>query len=201
MPEIEHSVEIDASTDRTWRFVEVLPNWAPYLVGFRNLEIVDDRTSLWTLRGDLGILSREVVVRAEIVRWDPGARVDFTISGVTESLTGGGSFVLAEARLAESGHTSAAPPAPGWFRRAKRALMRRMVRRVAGRRGSTKASVAADVGVREHAVAGPRSRLTFTLQVKPGGAMAPMAEMLMGPMMQPAAEELANGIRQALSNG
>lgn len=43
-----------------------------------------------------------------------------------------------------------------------------------------------------------QSRLTFTLQIDVGGAMAPMIEMLMSPLLQPAADDICRQIATAL---
>jgi hypothetical protein len=53
-------------------------------------------------------------------------------------------------------------------------------------------------GDRESSGTGSRSQLTFHLEVAPGGPMAPMIELLMSPLLEPAAEDLAVGIRKEL---
>lgn len=204
MPEVEYTVQLLTAPERVWAFVEDFENWAPYLVGFQKLDVVDDRISNWTVRGDLGVLSREVSIRAEITNWDPHRRVDFELTGISEQLAGAGTFLLgpagaaaaAEAGEADTGPAHGADATPGrWARirhRWARLLLRRLTRRTAPAR----------VAGAEPAPAPPDgvacSELTFRLQLTPGGAMGPMVEVLLGPMMRPAAEDLANGIRVAL---
>ena len=95
MPEIEYSVQIAAPVEQVWAYVEILPNWAHLMIGFQKLDLVDDRRSIWTLRGNVGILSREVDIQADITLWEPLRRVEFEITGLTERISGEGSFTLA----------------------------------------------------------------------------------------------------------
>jgi carbon monoxide dehydrogenase subunit G len=200
MPEIEHSVRINAPVERVWAYVEKLPNWAPLMIGFQKLELVDDRRSIWKLRGDVGILSREVDIQADITLWEPLQRVEFTVTGLTERLTGEGSFVLEPAAgqepAAGSASPQAAPRAP-LLRQLRTAVARFLLRRVA----SSPAHRPAPAAPGPEAAGGPGSVLTFHLKVSPGGPMAPMLELLMAPMLEPAAEDLAEGIRKALQEG
>jgi carbon monoxide dehydrogenase subunit G len=191
----EHSVRIDRSVEDLWAYMATFPNWAPYVVGFQSLREVDDKTSVWTLRGDVGILSREVEIEVQVTAWDEGRSAGFALTGLTERMTGTGSF---EIRLAEVDAPDAAPAvAPerlGWWARFRRRMARRMIRRA--RRS---APVVAPVLTRPTTPAsGAGSWLTFRLEVSPGGPMAPMVEMLMEPLLEPAAEDLSVQIRQAL---
>lgn len=226
MPETEHSAEIAAPVERVWGFVEVLENWAPYLVGFEKLELVDERRSIWTLRGDVGVLSREVDLQADITLWEPLRRVEFTVTGLTERVEGSGFFLLEtieDSACAESGGVGSEVGAAGgtvthrtdradaaarrlsFFTRLRlaiaRSVLRRMTRRSAGVRPPAppapqqvpKAGAADPAGG-----AGSRSRLTFKLELSVGGPMAPMVELLMAPMLDPAAQDLADAIRTAV---
>lgn len=201
MPEIEHTVQIGAPVERVWAYVEKLPNWAPFLVGFQKLQLVDDRRSIWTLRGDVGILSREVDIQADITLWEPLRRVEFTVTGLTERLTGAGSFVLEPACEQAPAAGSARPPAAvqriPLLRRLRTAVARFLLRRVMTPAAHPPAPAAPGTA----AAGGPRSALTFHLKISPGGPMAPMLELLMAPMLEPAAEDLAEGIRKALQEG
>ena len=47
MPEVTYSTEIRATPEEVWAYVEDLNNWAPFVIGFQKLEIVDDRRSIW----------------------------------------------------------------------------------------------------------------------------------------------------------
>lgn len=188
----EHSVRIARSDRELWAYMATFSNWAPHVVGYQSLREVDEKTSVWTLRGDVGILSREVEIEVGVNAWDEGRSAAFTLTGLTERLSGTGSF---EVRPAEADAPEpTAVPAPeklGWWARFRRRMARRMIRRA---RGTTPAPVAAP----GPGSSGPGSYLTFRLEVVPGGPMAPMVEMLMEPLLVPAAEDLSLQIQQAL---
>ncbi|RYJ03227.1 MAG: SRPBCC family protein [Actinomycetales bacterium] len=193
----EHSVRIARPVDELWSYLASFSSWAPHVVGFQSLREVDDKTTVWTLRGDVGILSREVEIEVTVSAWDEGRSAAFTLTGLTERLDGTGSFEVRPAEEEAPAPTvAAAPPKLGWWARFRRRMARRMIRRA---RGTTPAPVAAPADTAE--TAGPASYLTFRLEVAPGGPMAPMVEMLMEPLLVPAAEDLSLQIKQALEGG
>lgn len=193
----EHSVRIARSVDDLWAYLATFSNWAPHVVGYQGLRVVDDKTSVWTLRGDVGILSREVEIEVEVSSWDEGRSAGFTLNGLTERLTGTGSFEVRPAdEDAPEPVAASAPQKLGWWARFRRRMARRMIRRT---RGTSPATSAVAVPL-EH-TDGPASYLTFRLEVTPGGPMAPMVEMLMEPLLVPAAEDLSLQIQQALEGG
>jgi carbon monoxide dehydrogenase subunit G len=202
----EHSVRIACSEQELWTFMETFSNWAAYVVGFQSLRQVDDETAVWTLRGDVGILSREVEIEVKLTRSEPGVSASFELTGITERLTGSGSFeVSAEApssgpdvdtatpdtpETREPGHRSR----PSRWARLRSSFGRWLIGRARRRSGAAP--------VRSPSVAPPPAGhgawLTFHLEVQPGGSMAPMVEMLMAPLLEPAAEDLSLQIRQAI---
>lgn len=203
MAEVEYTTEIGRPVKAVWRYVERIENWAPLVVGFQRLEIVDDRRSIWTLRGDVGVLAREVDLQADITVWEPGRRVEFTVFGLTEQVEGDGEFRLEDAGQEDAPVRPTAPPKGGWWRRLRMRVARFLLRR-ATRRGAQVRDTAVAAPVSSDEAPAPsdetegRSRLTFRLRVSPGGPMAPMVDVLMEPMLEPAAEDLARGIRHAL---
>ena len=203
MPQIEYAVRIDAPVERVWAFVEHLPNWAPLLIGYQKLVEVNDRQSIWTLKGDMGILAREVDLQADITVWEPLKRVEFTLTGLTEKLTGAGTFALAPA-TADDGAGGVATPAPArqrrlgdLFARLKQRLLHKVMKRAEGADASVRAA-ADSLAPADASYAGEGSLLTFQLELKPGGPMAPMLELLMAPILEPAVKDLTTGIRTAL---
>ena len=215
----EHAVRVACPPEELWAFMEHFPNWAPYVVGYRDLRQVDDTTAVWTLRGDVGILSREVEIEVSVTAWEPGHSADFALEGVTERLSGTGGFVVSAApSLSSTTPAAAVPTQPsaaagphqeGWWARARRRFGRWMIRRARRRaepgarpaEASGAAVVAPVVGMDAGASGGSASDgsvLAFRLEVTPGGPMAPMLEMLMAPLMEPAAEDLSLRIREAI---
>lgn len=205
MPQIQYTVKIDAPVERVWAFVEHLPNWAPLMIGYQKMEEVTDRRSVWTLRGDVGILAREVDLQADITVWDPLRRVEFTLTGLTEKLTGAGTFTLAP-DTDDNGESTAPAPTPARkrgrlrdaFARLQERLLRKMMKRADGAAEAVRVA-AASVAPADGAVhTGEGSLLTFDLSLEPGGPMAPMLDLLMAPMLKPAVMDLTSGIRAAL---
>ena len=193
----QHSIRIARSAEDLWDYMASFSNWAPHVVGYQSLREVDEKTSVWTLRGDVGILSREVEIEVGVSEWDEGRSAAFTLTGLTERLDGTGSFEVRRAE--EDAAVPTVAPAPeklGWWARFRRRMARRMIRRTRG-----KAVAPAALTDPSGETAGPASWLTFRLQVAPGGPMAPMVEMLMEPLLVPAAEDLSVQIQQALEGG
>ena len=220
MIEVEHSIEIAVPIDTVWNYVQDMTNWAPFVVGYQDLRIVDERTSIWTVRGDVGMLARVVDLRVEITDWRPGEAVEFTVCGVTERLDGSGSVVLgvwdpAAPAVGAQGSAAGAAPRRWWgarvLARLRRAVARAVLARIDRRRrramkttrptttpaSPIPASVPDPVGS-EPSAAPVGTRLSFVLRLTPGGPMAPMFELLMAPLLEPAAEDLAAGIRGVL---
>ena len=200
MIEIDYTVEIAAPVDEVWNYLWTIPNWAHLMIGFQTVKVVDETHSVWTLKGDVGVLSREVDLEVTIDEWEPRRFLDFTVNGLTEQIAGGGTF-----RIGEITDGDAEPVASPEVRETLGGRLRRLwagfVFRLISRSGPRPPAGAAPAAPAAPAVQGgdgPRSRLNFHLEVSPGGPMAPMIELLMSPLLEPAAKDLAVGIRKEL---
>ena len=223
MPEVGYTTVVAAPVERVWDYVQDLHNWCELMVGYQALDIVDDRRSIWTLRGDVGILSREVKIQVDITEWLPLERVTFVVTGITERLEGAGAFILQPVGADDEPAAPIDPAAPATanstapepqkkdslLRRARFAVVRLILRRVGRKalraRESMQAASSSSAAVSNATApatpgntSGGRSRLEFQLRVSPSGPMAPMIEVLMSPMLEPAAIDLADGIRKAV---
>lgn len=180
MPEHRYTTTVAAPPEAVWAFVKDMGNWAPLLTGYQRHETIDERDSVWTLKGDVGILSRIVQLRAHVTEWNGPARVAFTLTGLNEPVEGGGSVTIepAEARPA----SPAAPPR-GLFARMLAAFFRWLH---ALKFGETRRAAALP--------AGRGARLTFELRMDAGGPTGPLINAMLGPAMGPATEDLANKI-------
>jgi carbon monoxide dehydrogenase subunit G len=205
MPEVAYTTELRVPLDAVWAFVSDMNNWAPFLVGYQKHEIIDTTDSLWTLKGDVGILSRVVELRAHVTEWiEPSydgaasgpkpqapaepCRVSFTLTGVNEVVDGGGTLVL---RRADTAVTPApGKPALGLFRRILGALAR-LVHRLA--HGS-----APPAALPEPTHAGEGVALELTLRMEAGGPAGPLVNAMLGPALEPAVEDLASKIAARL---
>lgn len=186
MPEVEYSTTMALPRERVWDFVKDMNNWAPMLTGYQKHEIIDDKDSVWTLKGDVGILSRQVRLQAHITEWVDNEKVAFTLTGLNEKVDGGGELVMADV-------VEDAPKIirkKRWFgRRFLDWFFRRMFRRKFG-----EAPKRLDAGA-------AKARLTFTLRMDAGGPTGPLVNAMLGPALEPAAEDLANKIAAHLEQG
>jgi hypothetical protein len=184
VPEVAYTTVVHAPQMAIWDFVKVMDNWAPYVTGYQSHEVIDDADSIWTLKGDVGVLSRVVQFRVHITEWAGPARVAFTMSGINEQTEGEGLFVMGP--VTAGSETAPAPAAPrqGWWRSLRRRVILSFYRR------SNPEQTERIVGQTGPAA----SQLAFTLRMKSGGVIGPVVDAMIEPMLAPAAEDLANKI-------
>ena len=96
MPEISYTTTMGAPRTEVWAFVRDVNNWAPFARGYQAHEVVDDRESVWTVKGDLGPISRVTKVRVTITEWIEGEKVAFTVVGLNEPISGEGAIRLGD---------------------------------------------------------------------------------------------------------
>lgn len=94
MPEISYTAIMNAPRPRVWEFVRDMNNWAPFTKGYQAHDVLNDRESLWTVKGDLGPISRVTKFHVTITEWVEGERVAFTVRGRNEPLSGEGAIQL-----------------------------------------------------------------------------------------------------------
>jgi carbon monoxide dehydrogenase subunit G len=93
MPSVEHKTVVNAPLPIVWNFIKEMSNWAPFLEGYQKHEEINDTESIWTLKGDVGILCRIVEMKITITEWIDHEKVAFKINGITEKATGDGVFL------------------------------------------------------------------------------------------------------------
>src|SRR5438552_17464007 len=94
MPEVEYVTTMRLPPEQVWEFVRDMNNWAPFLTGYQKHEIESETDSIWTLKGDVGILSRVVRLKAHVTEWNGPDKVAFTLTGLNEAVDGGGMLVI-----------------------------------------------------------------------------------------------------------
>jgi carbon monoxide dehydrogenase subunit G len=188
--EARYSTATRVPPGRVWDFVQDMDRWAPFVMGYQHHEKRSDTESTWTLKGDLGVMSRTLTFEVVITEWNGPERVRFTLRGVNEPMSGEGAFTIEAGGgddVAAAGTTAAvAAPAPrkGLLMRWLEGLARWFLRWIGGR---------AERAVLPAPGAGG-ARLTFELRIDPGGPMAPMVNAMIKPLLLPAAEQLADRI-------
>jgi carbon monoxide dehydrogenase subunit G len=188
MPEVEYSTRMHLTPEDIWEFVKDMNNWAPMLTGYQKHEILSETDSIWTLKGDVGVLSRMVQLKAHVTEWNGPAKVAFTLTGLNEQVDGGGELVMSTVTADAPGALAPVPAKPkkSLWRRFVDALFRKLFRAMHGGGPARKELTA---------VAGrPTSQLTFTLRMDAGGPTGPLVNAMLAPALLPAAEDLANKI-------
>src|ERR1700689_3641435 len=94
MPEVEYTTQVGLPREAVWEFVKDMNNWAPYLTGYQTHEVLSETDSIWTLKGDVGVLARIVKLKAHVTDWSGPDRVAFTLTGLNEPVEGGGELVM-----------------------------------------------------------------------------------------------------------
>lgn len=204
MPEVTHSTVLNLAPETIWDFVSDMNNWAPFMTGYQKHEVIDDRQSIWTLKGDVGILSRSVELRVQIVEWSGPERVRFTLEGLNEAVEGDGTFEMSpyaaepnEGPANAPSEDTTPPPAPsprrpGPFKRLLFWIFARLFRKMHG-------TVDRQQLAAEEIRAGA-SRLSFRIRMDAGGPMGPVVNAMLEPAMLPAAQELGEKIAKHLES-
>jgi carbon monoxide dehydrogenase subunit G len=92
MPSGKHEIEMNVPISDVWKFVSDMNRWAPLIPGYIDHEILNERESTWTFKGDLGIVHKKVQLKVIITEWQEPNKVTFDLIGLSEKFTGGGSF-------------------------------------------------------------------------------------------------------------
>ena len=125
MPEVEYVTTLPLGREPVWEFVKDMNNWAPFLTGYQKHQIIDETDSIWTLKGDVGILSRVVEFRAHITEWSGPERVSFTLTGLNEAVEGGGTLRMDSIIAGETPSPAVAPRREIWRSGAGRSRLAR----------------------------------------------------------------------------
>lgn len=191
MPEAIHTLRVALPPEAVWDFVKDMNQWAPMLTGYQKHTILSDTKSLWTLKGDVGILSRTVELEVNITEWAGPDRVRFTLTGLNEAVSGEGQFEIRAIAAAGSAAAAAAPvaaakPELSWWQK----LVEKFARWFLGRQGGGQPALPAA----PRAAVSAGSELAFTLMMEAGGPTAPLVNAMLEPALIPATEDLAQKI-------
>lgn len=108
MERVDYAVTVDIPLDVIWNFIEDFDNWAPMIKGYESHEKIDEKNSIWMIRGEFGSFSRLTKFNNKITEWVEKERVAFEMTGVNEPVNGGGSVVLTPENDGSSVRISAA---------------------------------------------------------------------------------------------
>lgn len=94
MPEVTYTTRMTTPRSMVWPFVADINNWAPLVKGYQSHQIINDRESIWTVRVEVGPLSRITKAQIQITEWVEGEKVAFTLKGINEPVTGAGAITI-----------------------------------------------------------------------------------------------------------
>ncbi|MCM3745079.1 SRPBCC family protein [Sporosarcina luteola] len=95
MPSGTHATELDIPIEKVWNFVSDMNRWAPLVPGYIQHELLNDKQSTWTFKGDIGIMQKTVKLRIDITEWKEPSLVTFNLTGLNENFVGNGYFKAA----------------------------------------------------------------------------------------------------------
>lgn len=196
MPSVEHTKLVAAPFPEVWDFVSDMDNWAPLVTGYTRHEKIDDRESIWFLKGELGGLTRIAEFKAIITEWDDSGRVLFELEGINEPVTGSGEFVATVLGDAADDQPIAEPAREGFLKKIGNAVVRFIFGMVFGNRSAASKADAADAEVGQS----PETSILFKLNLHAGGAAGMAMNMLITPMLKPVAQDLADNIAEAIAD-
>lgn len=92
MPQGTHVMDLNVPIQDVWKFVSDMNKWAPLVPGYMTHEIISDRESTWTFKGDIGIMKKKVSLKIDITEWREPTKVTFDLTGLNENFAGEGYF-------------------------------------------------------------------------------------------------------------
>ncbi|WP_047981796.1 CoxG family protein [Ornithinibacillus contaminans] len=92
MPGSTFSTELNLPIEMIWDFVSDMNKWAPLVPGYIEHKILNERQSTWKFKGDIGKLQKTISMRIDITEWIKPTKVRFTLTGISENVTGNGYF-------------------------------------------------------------------------------------------------------------
>ncbi|MFX3635975.1 MAG: CoxG family protein [Candidatus Pristimantibacillus sp.] len=103
MPNGSHNMELAVPIQNIWNFVSDMDKWAPLVPGYIEHEIINDRESTWSFKGDLGFMKKTVKLKIDITNWIEPTKVTFDLKGLSDNFVGDGYF---EAKAIDANNTS-----------------------------------------------------------------------------------------------
>lgn len=103
MPNGSHHVELPVPIQNIWNFVSDMDKWAPLVPGYIEHEILNERQSTWSFKGDLGFMKKTVKLKIDITNWIEPTKVTFDLKGLSDNFVGDGYF---EAKVIDDNNTS-----------------------------------------------------------------------------------------------
>ena len=88
-----HIVEVPVGIENVWDFVSDMEKWAKLVPGYNAHEMIDEKHSTWTFKGNVGVLKKTVEVEITILEWLAPTKVTFELQGLSDNFSGNGYFL------------------------------------------------------------------------------------------------------------
>ncbi|MYL45869.1 SRPBCC family protein [Virgibacillus halodenitrificans] len=96
MPSGIHQLCMKVPIETTWKFISDMDNWAPLVPGYLSHKILNEKQSIWKLKGESGLIQKTVTLRIDIEEWREPNSVTFNLTGISENVVGKGYFKAKE---------------------------------------------------------------------------------------------------------
>lgn len=92
MPSASHQILLESSPEQVWSFVSNFDNWVPLVKGYASHQNLNERTSIWVLKGEAGRIQKTVKLRVDITKQTKPNHIAFSLKGINENVRGNGCF-------------------------------------------------------------------------------------------------------------
>lgn len=92
MASFHHEKKVNVSIEHLWQFVSDMNHWAPLVPGYIRHEILNEKSSIWVFKVDVGLMKKKIELQVDITRWQAPNKVTFNLTGINEKFKGNGFF-------------------------------------------------------------------------------------------------------------
>jgi carbon monoxide dehydrogenase subunit G len=96
MPSGIHQVDVHLPITDVWNFVKDMDHWAPLVPGYIHHQKLNESSSTWEFKSDIGIMKKKVKLLIDITEWNEPNLVTFNLKGINEKFSGNGYFQAEE---------------------------------------------------------------------------------------------------------
>lgn len=90
MQSVNYAKTVEIPLPVMWDFIKDFSNWAPMVKGYQSHEVINDKESIWVMKGEFASFSRITKFKTTITEWVEKEKVAFEMKGVNEPVTGYG---------------------------------------------------------------------------------------------------------------
>jgi carbon monoxide dehydrogenase subunit G len=90
MQSVNYAKTVEIPFPVMWDFIKDFSNWAPMVKGYQSHEVINDKESIWVMKGEFASFSRITKFNTAITEWVEKEKVAFEMKGVNEPVTGYG---------------------------------------------------------------------------------------------------------------